>query len=173
MCCGFIWMLRWFYGGVMGFKRLKKKNWWTLSLGIWGIWKIEECGFPQAEKHGKPIGKNGDTVGSSPQKSPTKYQVGIEFGNPIGMKTDDWGEWFKVSSNQTISKYTILGYPDVSGTSCSTWPILCGHLMMTSVGAFGFSCSLLFIVKVASEAPNVFSPFPMGKMLDFASETTL
>lgn len=99
-------------------------------------------------------GKTWKTIGK-----PTKYQVGIEFGNPIGMKIDDWGDWFEVCLNQTISKYTILRYPDVSGTSCSIWPILCGNLMMTSVGAFGFSCSLLFIVKVASEAPMFFHHF--------------
>ena len=73
----------------MGFKRFKKK---LMNIEFRHLRHLKNrclCGFPPAEKHGKPSEKMETHSESSPQTSPTKYQVGIEFGNPIGMKIDD------------------------------------------------------------------------------------
>lgn len=116
----------------------------------------------------KTIGKNGDTFGKFTTEIPNK------ISSWHWVWKSDWDEnwWLRwviqsLFESNYISKYTILRYPVlVSGTSCSIWPFLCGSLMMTSVGAFGFSCSLLFIVKggfLRLLRPQVFFTMSNGK----------
>ena len=161
VCGGFIWILRWFYGGVMGFKRfLKKKIWWTLSLGIWGIWKIEECGFPQAEKHGKPS--------ENQQNIKLALNLEIRLGWKLMIEViDSKFVWIKLYQNIRFSGTQM--YPvrhvlfDPFCAETSWWQVW---------GRLGFHvhcCSLLrWLLR-----PQCFFTISNGKMLDFANEATL